>query len=222
MGNPLLLTLCILGFCLLVIFYIVSTSFYKRRNETKYHFYQMFPYELNYPSFFKENIYGNIIIVLACIAVMAFYEIAPIRTIYAILAMVLSILITMMIILLIMLPVKYLKTHMLIASLEMTLCSALPLINLLFALERFKVATDEANKVLCIVSMALSGLFAIAMLVNVLNPKLSFNIRAIKKVDENGNETYERPKIILMAICEWCGILTFFLSPLAVLLLYII
>lgn len=222
MENPILLALFLLGLSLFFIFYIVSAAFYKRRNDTKYHFYQMFPYELNYPSFFKENIYGNVIIVLACIATMAFYEMAPIRTIYAILAMVLSIVVTMMIVLLILLPIKYLKTHMVIASLEMTLCSALPLINLLFALERYKVATSDAYRVLSIISMALSALFALAMLVMVLNPKLSFNIRAIKKVDENGNETYERPKVILMALVEWCGILTFFISPLAVLLLYII
>ena len=73
MKNPLLLALFIIGFALFVIFYFVSSFFYKKRHKIQYHFYQMFPYEFNYPTTFKENVYGNILFVLATLCVTSFY-----------------------------------------------------------------------------------------------------------------------------------------------------
>ena len=45
MQYPLVLALFVLAICLFVAFYVVSKVLYRKRHETKYHFYQMFPYD---------------------------------------------------------------------------------------------------------------------------------------------------------------------------------
>ena len=219
MKNPLLLALFILAICLFIIFYLVSALFYKKRHNTKYHFYQMFPYEFNYPNVFRPNFYGNIIMVLACLAVIGFYEINPLQSIYRIVAIILSIVITMLIILLLLLPLRYLRTHMVLSTVLMTISASLPLFNLFAALQEFKATTVEINKVMCIISMVVSGLLSLTMLLLILNPKLSFKIYYDKDIDEEGKEVFKRPKIIHIALAEWWAIFVFFLSGLGVLLI---
>ena len=219
MQYPLVLALFVLAICLFIAFYVVSRVFYRKRHETKYHFYQMFPYEFNYPGIFKENFYGNILIILACLCVIAFYEVSPYSSIYSILGLALSIAGTMDIILLFLLPLRYLKTHMALAAVIMTLGAAIPLFNFFEAFELMKIATLETQKVLSIISMVYSGLLALTMMALIINPKLTFKIYYDKTIDEEGNEKLIRPKFIFMALNEWWGIFIFFLSPLAVLLL---
>ena len=84
MQNPLLLAVYVLAIFLLVIFNVVSRVFYKRRHGDKYHFYQMFPYEFNYPSVFKENPYGNFLFIFGAFAVSVFYILNPYNSIYRI------------------------------------------------------------------------------------------------------------------------------------------
>lgn len=222
MKYPLLLALFVIGLCLFVVFYIISAAFYYKRHQVKYRFFKMFPYELNYPNVFKENLYGNILFSLAGLAVVSFYITNPIQSIYSLLGLILVIVTLMMFIVLLLLPLRYLRTHMIISSLAMTLSTALPLINLFGALNQMKLVVDDANKALCIVSMVLSGLLALLMLLLIMNPKLTFKIYYEKEIDEQGNEIKKRPKIILMALNEWWAIFTFFLSPLSLIPLFII
>ena len=220
MKNPLLLALFIIGLSLFIIFYMVSAWLYKKRHQVTYHFYQMFPYEFNYPSSFKENLYGNIIFVLACLSISAFYIVNPLSSLYNTLAMVFAILTTMILICLVLIPVRYLRTHIIISSLSMGLSTLLPLFNLFIALEESKQVL-EGNKALYIVSMVISGLLALMMVLLILNPKLTFKIYLDKAQDSSGNEVLKRPSIIYIALNEWWAILTFILSPLALLFLFI-
>ena len=219
MKNPLLLALFIIGLCLFILFYVISSLFYKKRHKNKYHFYQMFPYEFNYPRVFKENLYGNIILFLGGFSIIAFYEINPINSLYRIIAIVASILITMLLILLVLLPLRYLKTHMVLSTLSMVLSAVLPLFNLFLALNQMKISTEAVNKTLCIISMIISGLLSLSMLLLILNPKMTFKIYLDKEIDEEGNEMFKRPKVIYLALNEWWSIFIFFLSPLSVLLI---
>ena len=221
MQNPLLLALFVIGICLFIIFYFVSSAFYFRRHKTKFHFYQMFPYEFNYPNSFKQNVYGNFLMILGCISVIAFYEINPIKSIYSTIGIVLSILMTMMIVVLLLFPLRYLRTHMIVSSIFMTMAATSPLFNFFAAYSQMKISETGIVKSLCIVSMAISAVLAISMLVLILNPKLTFKIYMDKKVDEEGNEQLYRPKVIYMALNEWWAIFLFFLSPLSILLLNI-
>lgn len=222
MSNPLSLTLFVVGICLFAVFYVVSKTFYYSRHKEKYHFYQMFPYEFNYPRVFKENLYGNILMILACLAIMVFYEVNPLHSIYSIVGIILSIITTMMIVVLLLFPIRYLRTHMIISSLLMVISMALPMFNLFAALQQMKIAEDDLHRVLAIVSMVISGLLAVSMLLLIMNPKLTFKIYMDKVIDEQGNEVLKRPKVILMALNEWWAIFIYFLAPLALLLLLII
>ena len=222
MKNPLLLALCVLGICLFVLFYFVSALMYKKRHNTKYHFYQMFPYEYNYPYVFKDNAYGNIIVMLASLCVVAFYQINPLSSIYSIIAIAVSILATVLTILLIMCPLRYLRMHMLLAVLMMTVMAALPLVNLFAAFNYYKTLTETPNQVLVIISMVFSGLLSLSMMILIINPKLTFKIYMEKSLDEDGREVFQRPKIILMALNEWWSIFIFFLSTIPILLINIL
>ena len=128
----------------------------------------------------------------------------------------------MLFIVLILFPIRYLRTHMIVSAISMTLAAALPMFNFFSAFNQLKLATEQPNKVLCIVSMVVSGLLALSMLLLILNPKLSFKIYYDKTIDEQGNEVLKRPKVIFMALNEWWAILIFFLSPLALIFLLII
>ena len=222
MQNPLLLALFILGICLFAVFYVVSAAFYFRRHKTKYHFYKMFPYEFNYPNVFRHNIYGNILLVLACLCVIAFYNINPLQSIYSIVGIVISIITTMLIIVMLLFPIRYLKTHMVVSCVLMTFGAAAPLFNFFSAYSQLKIVESDIGRALCFVSMSISAVLAISMLVLIINPKLTFKIYMDKTVDEQGNEQLERPRLIFMALSEWWAIILFFLSPLAILLLVIL
>ena len=219
MQNPLLLTLFVVGVALFFLCYFVSALFYRKRHETKYHFYQMFPYEFNYPRVFRENLYGNLLFGISCFAIAAFYIVNPLSSIYTYFTLALAIILTMLFLCLLMMPLQYLRTHIAFATIAMTISAALPLFNLFNALEQLKVATD--NKPLCIVSMIISGLLALMMVALILNPKLTYKIYYEKKTDENGKEIIQRPKIIVAALSEWWTIFTFIFSPLAILFLFI-
>ena len=220
MKHPLLLALSIIGICLFVSFYFVSRAFYFKRHQVKYHFFQMFPYEFNYPNIFKENLYGNIIFVLSCLSIVAFYINNPLNNIYSLLGIILSIVLTMMYIILLLLPLRYLRTHMIVSSISMALSTALPVLNLFAALNLMKSVVEEANPTLCIISMVISGIIGLMMLLLILNPKLTFNIYYEKAVDADGNEIKKRPKVILMALNEWWAIFTFFLATIPLILLF--
>lgn len=219
MLYPIPLTLFVIGICLFIVFYVVSSFLYAKRHETKYHFYNMFPYEFNYPSVFKDNLYGNLLLILGCLAIMAFYEFASFSDVYSIATIILSILQTMVIILLVLMPLKYLRTHIVVSVLSMVFSMAISAFNLLIALNEMKIAPNETIKVVSIISMVIAGALSLSMVVLILNPKMTFKIYAEKETDENGNEVLKRPKVIAVALSEWWAIFVYFLSPLSILLL---
>lgn len=219
MKNPLLLALFIIGFALFIIFYFVSSFFYKKRHKIQYHFYQMFPYEFNYPTTFKENVYGNILFVLATLCVTSFYIINP-SSLYSVLAMIFAIIAAMIYICLLLIPLRYLKTHMILSASSMGIAFLIPLFNLFIASSKMKIG-DDVNQALCVASMIVSGLLSLTMALLILNPKLTFKIYMDKEVDEEGKEVLKRPPVILMALNEWWAIIIYILSPLSLLFLFI-
>ena len=222
MQNPLLLALFCLGIMLLTAFYFVSALLYKRRHNQKYHFYQMFPYEFNYPSVFKNNSYGNVLFILSAFAVAAFYILNPYSSIYRTITMIIAIVFTMILICLVLMPLYYLRTHMTLSVVAMTLSMALPLFNFIFVFSQYKIEADEVKRILCVASMVVSGLLALTMMALILNPKLTFKIYLDKGLDSSGNEVLIRPKVIFLALTEWMSIFVYFLSPISILLIALI
>ena len=222
MPNPLSFALFVIGIILLIVFYVVSSLMYQKRHETKYHFYQMFPYEFNYPASFKINFYGNIIFIFGSLAITAFYIINPLSNLYSIVTMIIAILMTMLTICLLLTPLYYLKTHMVLSSLIMTLGVALPTFNIFMAVEKIKYLTDTSSQVICWISLVVSALLALSMILLILNPKLSFKIYMDKAMTIEGEEKLIRPKIIHLALAEWWAIFVYFASPISVLLLLLV
>ena len=222
MQNPLLLAVFVFALFLFIVFNAVSRVLYRRRHRIKYHFYQMFPYEFNYPSVFKENPYGNFLFVLSGFSIAIFYMINPYNSIYRIFSMIAAIAFTMVLICLIMTPLTFLKTHILLSCSTIVLAMVLPLFNLFLALEQLKVASTDITTALCIASIAISGLLSLVMLVLILNPKLTFKIYSKKVLDIQGKEVLKRPDVIYMALTEWMAIFIYFASPLGILLISLI
>ena len=219
MSFPIPLTLFIIGLSLFIVFVFVSKLLYYKKHETKYSILRMFPYEFNFPNVFKNNLYGNLLLILGALATMAFYDFASFKDIYSYAEIVLSILLTMLMILLLLMPLKYLRSHIVISILSMVLSLALVAFNFFTAFNLFKNEVYESNNVVAIISMVMSAILALIMLVVILNPKMTYQIYANKVVDENGNEILERPKIIVAALSEWITMIVYFLSPLPILLL---
>ena len=53
--------------------YFISSTFYYKKHDVKYAITRMFPYEVNYPSTFKNNIYGNIAFIASVVMTISFY-----------------------------------------------------------------------------------------------------------------------------------------------------
>ena len=218
MANPLLLALFVVGVFLFIAFYFVSSLLYKNRHKQKYRFFNTFPYEFNYPSVFKDNVYGNLLFVSACLAVVSFYIVNPIDSIYKTMSIATAIIMTAITICLVFIPLYYLRTHMVLSVVEMVLPIALTMFNFFMAFNKYKIDAFEIEKALSLISMILSGVFAFSNILLVLNPKLSFKIY----YEKDENDQIKRPNVIYLAMTEWLAIFTYFASPLAVVLLVII
>lgn len=219
MKYPAILTITVIALFSFIVFNAVSRFFYKKRHHTKYHFYQMFPYEFNYPTVFKENPYGNFLFLFSGFAVCVFYILNPYDSIYKVGSLIISIVFTMILLCLTMMPMVYLRTHIFLACGSMALSLALPLFNFFLAFSQFKGETDQLKAALCIVSTVLSGVLAATMMVLILNPKLSFKIYYRKEIDINGQEVLKRPPVIYLAMTEWMAIYIYFFSIVPVLLI---
>lgn len=222
MHNLPLLTVLLIASFSFIVFNFVSRFFYKKRHNTKYHFYQMFPYEFNYPAVFKENPYGNFLFIFSGFAICAFYILNPYSSIYRIGSLVISIIFTMILICLIMMPMTYLRTHIFLACASMVLSMALPLFNFFLAFEQHKIEIDQLKNTLLIVSMVFSGVLAVTMMLLILNPKLTFKIYYVKEINNEGKEILKRPPVIFLALTEWMAIFVYFLSPISILLISLI
>ena len=115
-------------------------------------------------------------------------------------------------------PMNYLRTHLTLSVISMTLSLALPLINIFLGYADYIFFDNNTSRVLSVIAMVISGLLALVMLVLIFNPKLTFKIYLDKEVDADGNEVLKRPKIIFLALNEWMSIFIFFLTPLAIVL----
>ena len=210
-------------FSLFVGGYFLSSAFYYKKHDVKYSFKRMFPYEFNYPNSFKRNIYGNIALVLSMLGVIVFYiyKMSNINsnsiTIYVLVA--LSIITAALIGCLLFMPLQFLRTHIIVSTLAMTLSFAMPALNALLGYEAFRIHEVDTAKVLSVISMVVGAILAVVMIIFLFNPKATYKIYLDKSVDKDGNEVMARPKFIPIAFNEWWAIITYMLSPLPLVIL---
>ena len=197
--------------------YFLSSTFYYKKNDVKYSFKRMFPYEFNYPNAFKNNIYGNIAFVISIVGAISFYiyfmSVCANKTVPLYIIIVLAILISSMIACLFFMPLQFLRTHIVVSSLTMVFAFAIPALECCYVLPLLKNAIEDGDKVLYVISLVVGVLLSLAMLIFSLNPKATYKIYLDKSVDKNGNEVMMRPSFIPIAFNEWWSIFTFVLSP---------
>lgn len=218
------LALFVVGLLFFVGGYYFSGVFYMRRHQVKYSLFRMFPYEFNYPSSFKNNIYGNIAFIVGMIGIVASGAYCLLKgqnsiTVTNIVIIVLIISLAGLISFLFFMPLYYLKTHMVVSSLAMVVAMAVPALIGINAVEQLRNALSNTNKALSIIALVMCGLMAIIMLLFTFNPKATYKIYLEKATDENGQEKVVRPKFIPMAFNEWLVIIIFHLSPIGLILL---
>ena len=203
--------------------YFLSSAFYYKKHDVKYSFKRMFPYEFNYPNSFKRNIYGNIALVLSMLGVIVFYiyKMSNINsnsiTIYVLVA--LSIITAALIGCLLFMPLQFLRTHIIVSTLAMTLSFAMPALNALLGYEAFRIHDVDTAKALSIIAIVVGALLAVVMVIFLFNPRATYKIYLDKSVDKDGNEVMARPKFIPIAFNEWWAIITYMLSPLPLVIL---
>ncbi len=203
--------------------YFLSSAFYYKKHDVKYSFKRMFPYEFNYPNSFKRNIYGNIALVLSMLGVIVFYiyKMSNINsnsiTIYVLVA--LSIITAALIGCLLFMPLQFLRTHIIVSTLAMTLSFAMPALNALLGYEAFRINEVDTAKVLSVIAIVVGAILAVVMVIFLFNPRATYKIYLDKSVDKDGNEVMARPKFIPIAFNEWWAIFTYFLSPIPLILL---
>jgi hypothetical protein len=203
--------------------YFLSSAFYYKKHDVKYSFKRMFPYEFNYPNSFKRNIYGNIALVLSMLGVIVFYiyKMSNINsnsiTIYVLVA--LSIITAALIGCLLFMPLQFLRTHIIVSTLAMTLSFAMPALNALLGYEAFRINEVDTAKTLSVIAMVVGAILAVVMIIFLFNPKATYKIYLDKSVDKDGNEVMARPKFIPIAFNEWWAIITYMLSPLPLVIL---
>ena len=227
MNKTLVITLFGGSLLLFVLFYVLSKVYYYKKHQIKYRFQQMFPYEFNYPNVFKDNVFGNLLFLFALGFIVGFYfvfynaEFFP-KTATGLTTIIASIVLSMLFLCLLLMPLNYLRTHAIISIFSTTISVAIPVINLLLAYQVLQLYKSTSQPIyLPIISMVVSGIMAILMIVLIFNPKATYKIYMDKTLDTEGNEVFIRPKIIYLALTEWWSIFTFFISPLALILLII-
>lgn len=217
------LAIFLASFALFVGGYFLSSSFYYKKHDVKYSFKRMFPYEFNYPNSFKRNIYGNIALVLSMVGVIVFYIYKMSNTnsqsitIYVLVA--LSIITAAMIGCLLFMPLQFLRTHIVISTLTMTLAFAMPALNALLGYESLRINEVDTAKALSVIAIVVGAILAVVMVIFLFNPRATYKIYLDKSVDKDGNEVMARPKFIPIAFNEWWAIITYMLSPLPLVIL---
>lgn len=202
------------------VFYFVSLKNYKKRYKMDYRIRNYFPYELNYRMLFKDNMMGNIMLILASILYLACYIIALFNRMtdfyYAIFAV--GTIATFIPIALIFTPLERTRQHMLFV----TLSFAFSFLNVgLIAVESYRIFNSGINFALGLTSFIISIIIGLFIFVLILNPKLSSWGKMDQVTNDDGTISYARPKFFVLAFSEWMIIIANLLTLIPLFILII-
>ena len=208
----------LLGIFFFLGFFVISMLRYNRKFNASYRMRNMFPYELNYESHFLENGYGNFSLILMCASSVAFFITFDLTFGKTFFIPVIScgILFSLLIPFICLVPLKNLKAHILLVVLEFALAIVTPASIGIAALLTYQRYSGGAIASGIVVASIVVCLFVCVL---ALNPSLSLRITMDKKVDENGETKYVRPKIIPLALAEWLLIISIFIDEIMIFIL---
>ena len=102
---------------------------------------------------------------------------------------------------------RYTKTHMVLVTVSMSLTLLANVLTTLLSMLVYKTYLDMSdNHVGSLVIAIASGVLALAMLFLIINPKLTSWAKLESVVDENGEKTFVRGKVFVLALSEWITI----------------
>ena len=103
---------------------------------------------------------------------------------------------------------RYTKTHMALVTVSMCLTLLANALSTLISILVYKSYLDMNDNHLGSLILAIcSGLLALAMIFLVFNPKLSNWAKLEEVVNDDGEKTYSRGKVFILALFEWITIL---------------
>lgn len=194
----------------LVAFLVASIANYNNKYNRKYSVLNTFPYELNFDAPFKENLIGNLLLILSSIMLMTFYAFlwSKFMNGFMILLMVSGIIASILPIFLVLVPVTHLKSHLIVDTLSFAF--TFTNVGAVFVLAFFDFR--ENDNIGSFIMVFISGFFLLLYVFILLNPKLSKWGNADKVKNADGTMTYVRPKFFPLAYTEWLSILFVYLA----------
>ena len=182
-------------------FLFFSIMNYKERFKSNYDLRNHFPYELNFESPYKENFLGNTLLLLATASGIAFYVLFDNNKTngYFMFIMIGGIVHLLAMFFLVFVPLKLLKSHLVLVTLDIILSFLIPFALAISASFRF-YHTNDAIYMIFIIIPAVICLWVFIMM---MNPKLTNWSRMDKKKNEDGSITYTRPRYFILALYEW-------------------
>lgn len=211
------LTACSLIF--FICYFIFSNINYQRRFSDKYDIRNHFPYEYNFESKLKDNLFGNIALILSTVFSLGLFGLTLVyfkNNGYLLFVVIAGMLYSLIILFINFVPLKLLRFHMIISVLSFVIAFVTPCALGLTSFSNFQETKNPASMALMIISIVIA-LFFFGL---TMNPRLTLKIQMIVTTDDKGNEKYVRPKYIILAFTEW--MMSFGILPCQILLVVLL
>ena len=194
------------------IFMVFSFLNYKKRYSVTYNLRNMFPYELNYESSFKDNLIGNIFLLLSSASLVLFF-ISFFQSMnnygLTLMSLIAGVLASVMMPFVVFVPVKILKTHLFVDVLFF-LTTFLTLASFgLVMVNEYQLFMQTKSLVMAIIDLT----FAFLVFLILMNPKLTHWGDLEEVTNSDGTKYYKRPKYFVLAFSEWLIMFFMLLSP---------
>lgn len=223
------LSLIICSIIFFIGYLVFSLLNYKAKTKEDYNFKNMFMYELNIDNNFKNNIFGNICLILSlfCGAVSLCFVERLSTNGYLILSVVGGIIAFIATGVMANLPLLYLKGHILSSTFSFIFTFANSIGILLynaFWLYEAPVAYDKSSAIYIIhvICLILSIISSLAVFFLFMNPKLTSWGKLEEVRNTDGTKGYVRPKWFVLAFSEWMNTFVLYFNLLLIILVNLV
>ena len=203
------------------IFMVFSMLNYKKRYNVTYNLRNMFPYEFNYETTFKENLIGNIFLVATSVGLVLFY-VSFFQSMnnfgLPIITMVAGIMASVMMPFVSFVPIKMIRMHLFV-DVMFFIMTFLTIASFgLIMVNEYQVFAQPKSLIMAIINFV----FALGVFLILMNPKLTHWGDLEEVENSDGTKYYKRPKFFVLAFSEWLimffmiaslvlGLITFYL-----------
>lgn len=217
MNIPFSLSLMLAGFVFFGAFLISSILNYKSRFNLPYSLRNTFPYELNYRGKFKDNISGNVSLIISTLCLATFFAVfmKHYNNGFYIATLISGALISIASLLLVFVPLTLLKFHL---ALDLIMFVFTMFANGILATGVF-FSYYETPNILFLISGIIASIFTVIIFILIMNPKLSRWANLAPEPNKDGSVSYKRPKYFVLAFSEWTLIILTYLTMIPIFIL---